>query len=365
MILKKKLQSLFKKFFYYFFKKIYGLPKHPDNLTGHKFIKKKFTQVNVNNQIYKIDKNIYEIANGRVFTDTVEHVAIIAQNIIVPDISYQQVKGELKNAEYNKVLASGTNRVKKKIRGKVLSLLQGASGNNYFHFLFDIVSKLILLDKNNLLKQIDYVLVPDIQNWQLQILSKFGISKKKLLNSKEMRHLEADMIYALDHIWYNKGFVQEEIKNIPEWVIFSLKEKFLSCSMQFEASERVFIDRSDSIYNHCKLINNIEIAKYLEKYNFKSYQVSKLNFFEQIYLFNNAKIIIGPHGAAFTNIIFSNKGLKLVELIPKNHKSIKCKRFSEILNFDYKRVELDTMRNGNGDMKISILELEKILKTIL
>ena len=41
MILKKKLQSLFKKFFYYFFKKIYGLPKHPDNLTGHKFIKKK------------------------------------------------------------------------------------------------------------------------------------------------------------------------------------------------------------------------------------------------------------------------------------------------------------------------------------
>jgi hypothetical protein len=365
MILKKKLQSLFKNFFYYIFKKIYGLPKHSDNLIGHKFIKKNFSQINVNNQIYKIDKNIYEITNGRVFTDTVEHVAIIAQDIIMPNISYQQIEGELKNIEYNKILVSGTNRIKKKIKGKVLSLVQGASGNNYFHFLFDIVSKLILLDKNNLLKQIDYFLVPETQNWQLQILSNFGISKKKLLNSKKIRHLEADMIYALDHIWYNKGFVQEEIKNIPEWVIFSLKEKFLSCSKKFEASERVFIDRSDSIYNHCKLINNSEIAKYLEKYNFKSYQVSKLNFFEQIYLFNNAKIIIGPHGAAFTNIIFSKKGLKLVELIPKNHKSIKCKRFSEILNFNYKRVELDIIRNLNGDMKISILELEKILKTIL
>lgn len=365
MILKKKLQSLFKIFFYYIFKKIYGLPKHSNNLTGHKFVKKNFTHINVSNQVYKIDKNIYEIPNGRVFTDTVEHVALIAQDIIVPNISYQQIQGELKNVEYNKVLVSGTNRIKKKIRGKVLSLVQGASGNNYFHFLFDIVPKLILLDKNDLLKQIDYFLVPDIQNWQLQILSKFGISKKKLLNSKKIRHLEADIIYALDHIWYNKGFVQEEIKNIPEWLIFSLKEKFSSYSMKFEASERVYIDRSDSIYNHCKLINNIEIAKYLEKYNFKSYQVSKLNFFEQIYLFNNAKIIIGPHGAAFTNIIFSNKGLKLVELIPNNHKSIKCKRFSEILNFDYKRVELDTIKNANGDMKISIIELEKILKTIL
>jgi len=365
MILKKKLQFLFKKFFQYLFKKIYGLPKYSNDLTNLKLIKKNFSEINVNNQVYEIDKNIYEITNGRVFTDTVEHVAIIAQDFIVPPISYQQVDGELKNVEYNKVLVSGTNRVKKKIRGKVLSLVQGASGNNYFHFLFDIVSKLILLDKNDLLKHMDYFLVPDLQNWQLQILSNFGISRKKILNSEKIRHLEADMVYALDHIWYNKGFVQEEINNIPEWVIFSLIEKFLSCATKFKASERVFIDRSDSIYNHCKLINNIEIAEYLEKYNFKSYQVSKLNFFEQIYLFNNAKVIIGPHGAAFTNVIFSNKGLKLVELIPKNHKSIKCRKFSEILNFDYKRIELDTVKNLKGDMKISILELEKILKKIL
>jgi hypothetical protein len=365
MILKKKLQFLFKNFFYYIFKKFYGLPKYPKDITNLKLIKKKFSEIDVYDQIYKIDKNIYEIPKGRVFTDTVEHVAIIAEDIIVPNISYQQIEGELKDVEYNKVLLSGTNRVKKKIRGKVLSLIQGASGNNYFHFLFDIVSKLILLDKNDLLKQIDYFLVPDMQNWQLQILSNFGISKKKLLNSKKIRHLEADIIFALDHIWYNKGFVQEEIKNIPKWVIFSLIEKFLSCSKKFKSSERIFIDRSDSIYNHCKLINNIEIINFLEKYNFKSYQVSKLNFFEQIYLFNNAKIIIGPHGAAFTNIIFSKKGLRLVELIPKNHKSIKCRRFSKILNFDYKRVELDTIINPNGDMKISIIELEKILKKIL
>ena len=99
------------------------------------------------------------------------------------------------------------------------------------------------------------------------------------------------------------------------------------------------------------------------------YQISKLDFSEQIHLFKNAKIIIGPHGAAFTNIIFSNPGLKIIELIPRTHSSIKCEKFSNLLNFNYTRVNLDLIENLDkneiGDMKISILDLEKILKKIL
>ena len=74
-------------------------------------------------------------------TDLTEHVAIIKDNKIIPEISYQQVKGELMDITYNKVLHSGTNRIIKDFDGTVLSLVQGASGNNYFHFLFDIILK--------------------------------------------------------------------------------------------------------------------------------------------------------------------------------------------------------------------------------
>ena len=83
--------------------------------------------------------------------------------------------------------------------------------------------------------------------------------------------------------------VNYEIRNIPEWVVFSLREKFLNYSKKIPIAEKIFIDRSDSIYNHCKLTNNKEIIDFLSKNNFKSYQVSKLNFFEQVYLFKNAK----------------------------------------------------------------------------
>ena len=369
MKLKKIFQNLFKKIFQYIFIIIYGKIKLLDHNHESFFKTKKIDKINISGKNYEVEKNVYEIKNARVYTDLVEHVAIIKDNFIIPKISYQQINNELKDPSFNKVLVSGTNRFKKKIKGNILSLLQGSSGNNYFHFLFDIIPKIILLEKKNLLKDINLFLLPNIKDWQKTILSSFGIGEKQLLNSNIFRHVEAEKIYAVDHPWYMKGFVNYEIKNIPEWVVFSLREKFLNYSKKIPIAEKIFIDRSDSLYNHCKLTNNKEIIDFLTENNFKSYQVSKLNFFEQVYLFKNAKIIVGPHGAAFSNIIFSDPGLKIIELIPKNHPSIKCKKFSDLLGFKYTRVNLDLINNQNknktGDMKISISHLSEILKDVL
>jgi capsular polysaccharide biosynthesis protein len=365
MKIKKFFQNCFKKFFQILFNLIYGKIKQYDPNKNIDFIKKKEVEkIKLKNQEFKVENSVYEISNSRVYTDLVEHVAIIKENIILPDISYQQISGELKNSKFNKVLTTGTPRIIKKFNGSILSLVQGASGNNFFHFLFDIVAKLKLCEEKIPLNKIDYFYLPGSAEWQKKIISVFGISEKKLIDSQKYRHIKADRIIALDHPWYKQGFVQDEINNLPEWIIYFLREKFLNYSKEFKANEKIFIDRSDSNYNHCKLINNKEIIDFLSKKGFKSYQVSKLDFFEQIYLFNNAKIIIGPHGAAFSNVVFSNPGLNLIELIPENHLSIKCEKISKILSFNYKRVKLKKKQNLNkepGDMHIENSKLEEII----
>jgi len=108
----------------------------------------------------------------------------------------------------------------------------------------------------------------------------------------------------VDHPWYHKGIFQDELKNIPSWIVFWLRDKFLSMALKFENSKKIFIDRSDSKYKHCQLQSNNEIINFLKKKGFKSYRLSELDFFEQIYLFKNAEFIIGPHGAFVTNLIF-------------------------------------------------------------
>ena len=112
MDIRKKFQQYFKTFFQKLFILIYGEIK--------KF--KEFNSINlkrVNLKNIKSDTfhekqyHIYEIESGRIYTDTVENVAIIKNNTIIPNISYQQINGELKSSEFNKVLKIGTPRIKK------------------------------------------------------------------------------------------------------------------------------------------------------------------------------------------------------------------------------------------------------------
>ena len=364
MTIRKILQKIFKKSFHLIFKVFYGKINILKDLKTIDLKKIEVRSVKIDKKNFDLNNNIYIIPEGRIFTDLNEHVAIIKDNFIIPEISFQQIKNELKNIEYNRVIQKGTNRLQKKINGKVFSLVQGGSGNNYFHFLFDILTKLKIYEERFSLSDIDYFYVPGINSWQKQILSLFKINEKKLIDSNKYRHIKAREIIAVDHPWYKSGYIQKEIKKLPEWSIFFLRNKFLDLRKKFQASKKIFIDRTDSLYKHCKLINNQEVIEYLEKKGFKSYQTSKLDFYEQIYLFENADIIISPHGAALTNIIFSKPGMKLFELIPKNHGSVKCERISSFLKFNYTRINLDPIINDNneGDIKIELDQLEKIIQ---
>ena len=58
---------------------------------------------------------------------------------------------------------------------------------------------------------------------------------------------------------------------------------------------------------HYKISNQIEVKKILKKNNFDYIQLSKIDWYKQIYIFNNAKTIIGLHGAGLANLVFCKK----------------------------------------------------------
>ena len=93
----------------------------------------KIDKININGKNYEVEKNVYEIENARVYTDLVEHVAIIKDNFIIPKISYQQINNELKDSSCNRVLISGTNRFKKN-KGKYIVTFTGVKWKQLFSF---------------------------------------------------------------------------------------------------------------------------------------------------------------------------------------------------------------------------------------
>ena len=156
--IKKKLSFLYKSLIKLLFIIIYGkiiFCKNPGNEKDISIEEVKDENLRDPNNLKYL---IYKIKNGRIFNDFVENVAIISGNKIIDKVSYQQVKGEFKDANHNSVLYKGTPYLKRKFKGRVLSLTQGASGHrNYFHWLYDILPKINICSNNYDLKKIDYI----------------------------------------------------------------------------------------------------------------------------------------------------------------------------------------------------------------
>ena len=259
MEFKKFLQKFFKKTFQNFFKLIYGKIELKVDLNELKNInKKKILKIKPDLQSSR-DYYIYKISNGRVYTDNVENVAVISENYLLNKISYQQILGELKDASENVVLYKGTPRFKKKYNGRVLSLLQGASGNNYSHWVLEMLPKIRMYSEHYSLDDLNYVYVPKINSFQKETLSALGINENQLIDSENFRHIQANELFVVDHPYYYQGTILEQNKYLPKWTIEWLRETYLDYQKKFDANKKVFIDRGDSKYKHNQIINKVDV----------------------------------------------------------------------------------------------------------
>ena len=268
----------------------------------------------INSSLY----TIFKIKDCRIYTDTVTDTAFILKNNIVDGPSFQHRKGKNADVVKNIVMTKGTPRLKKKIKGTVFSLLTGGGGNsNYWHWLFDVLPRINILENKINLQSIDYFLFPDLkEKFQEETLDLINIPQHKRISSKVFRHIHADMALAVDHPYIFKNCPTEEIQNIPKWILNDLRNKFLNKKPPKNYPKKIYIDRSDSKSNHRdlrKVTNEDEILDFLKKEGFSIIRLGDLNFIDQVNLFHNASQIIGLHGAGFANLVFCKPNTFVLE----------------------------------------------------
>ncbi|WP_099237324.1 glycosyltransferase family 61 protein [Synechococcus sp. BDU 130192] len=176
--------------------------------------------------------------------------------------------------------------------------------NNYFHWLFDGINRLEALDEISInTKNIKYITTFSFTRWQKSILKAFGIKenqcvelngnvgsfKELLVLSPRRNHFR----YSLDNCNWLREKVRSAHKN---------SEPFLKSPRY---SSRFIIGRKLN-EGRC-ILNQDEVLEKLRSYGFQMYYLDELDFLEQYELFNNAEIIISPHGAGLANILFCTK----------------------------------------------------------
>ena len=316
MSIKKILQNLFKKIGYKVYFLIYGKIENiiKDNQT-EKIITKLIT---INKKTYKI----FSILNGRLYTTRIHDTAFILQNNIIDEVSFQYRYSKenisLKKVNENIVFKNGTPRLKKFLNGTVASLLTGGGGNdNYFHWLFDVLPRLALIEKYKNLNEIDHFILPNLEHkFQIQTLDLLNIPIDKRLSSVIFRHVSATNLIATTHPYVISDPVKD-VQAIPSWISIWLKNKFIKNLNFKKFSKNIYIEREEKVNNNPfgrSIINEDDVKKFLLNKNFTAVKLKELNFIDQVQLFSQANCIIGLHGAGFANLVFCKEKTKVIEI---------------------------------------------------
>ena len=124
--------------------------------------------------------------------------------------------------------------------------------------MFDILPKIKLCTEHYLLKEIDFIYFKSLHNFQKQALSILNIDEDKILNSDLNRHIQATELIVVDHPWYHKGFILDQVQFLPTWIIQWLRDVYLKHGKRFDINDKIYIDRSGGA-KHCQFINETEI----------------------------------------------------------------------------------------------------------
>ena len=163
---------------------------------------------------------------------------------------------------------------------------------------------------------------------QVLILEKEGRRFRRILLSGSVRDFQDMSLRALGVPAENierleKGEERKNTFRVPVYppadegfhgLYRTLRSRLLPCGRGTGLGKRIYITRRDATKR--LVANEDELIRALSERGFAVMCPGEKPWPEQIAAFANADWIVGPHGAAFTNILFAPPGGHLVELFP-------------------------------------------------
>jgi tetratricopeptide (TPR) repeat protein/capsular polysaccharide biosynthesis protein len=201
------------------------------------------------------------------------------------------------------------------IQGRV-AVLAGLSGHNYFHWMIDILPRLEILRRSGIeFDQVDWFYVNQAgSKFQQATLEKLGISIDRVLASDRYPYLQATELIVPSFAGH-LGWAEP-------WMLDFLRQEFLPIAAKhFQGHtafpKRLYISRAKA--HHRRVLNERAVLDLLDQFGFVTVELEALSFAEQIALFAQAEVIVAPHGGGLTNLIFCDRGTRVLELFSPNY----------------------------------------------
>ncbi len=190
-----------------------------------------------------------------------------------------------------------------------IAVLSTAGAGIYYHWLFQLLPRIELIRRAGIpFESIDYFLINDLTGgYKHDSLKALGIIREKVLLSSEFRYVQAREL-VVPSIVLSGGCY-------PEWMRSFLRTTFLgepNASASQSARRRLYLSRGKAKYR--RVLNEDAALDLMKDYGFEAVRLEALSLTEQATLMSEAAVVVSPHGAGLSNVVFSPAGTKVIEI---------------------------------------------------
>jgi capsular polysaccharide biosynthesis protein len=234
-------------------------------------------------------------------------------------------------------------------------VLASSQATNYYHFMIETLPRLAWLKVHE-----DESCVPVIS----RLTEPFQGDAFKVFGAESIGAEKLRIPVRFAEIVYVEQLGRTNIQHSP-----TIRDFYRSRTRQSASrNARIFISRSDSSVRRVE--NEEAITAVLTKKGFTRITLGNASVSEQIDLFAEAEIVVAPHGAGLTNIVFCAPGTKVVELVPSSfrEKITSYAALSELFNLDYKMHVVESVNSNagaNANMHVNPSELAEVIASML
>ena len=250
---------------------------------------------------------------------------------------------------WQKVLMDHVPAPGSQLKGQYVSLL-GWSGRDYGHWLIDILTRIALLKEGY--SDLLFLVAEPLQGYMWQSLDLLGITR--------------DQVVPVTAGWYRLESLlachAAQRYTVPKREhLLELTSRLIRGAWGSETLpapwRSVYVSRNKS---RRKITNEQDILPVLREYGFEPVYAEDLSLKDQIRLFNETRVVLGPHGAGMNNDIFCQPGAVVVELYNPVRYNWCVREVANIMGHEHWFMFGNNV-NNDYDMTVNSNKLEKLL----
>lgn len=177
---------------------------------------------------------------------------------------------------------------------------------NYYHWICDVLPRLQGITWAD---DIRFIVPENIAEWQVKTLRILGLNPDRFEYFGGRRPVRVNKLLHVPPVIMTGNVERCSITAVRDSIVVALNRGGPVVSRR---RRRIYVSRRNAAMR--RIVNEAELMPLLIRLGFEILETENLSFQEQVQIFYEAEIIVGPHGAGLTNMLWCSTPAVCLEL---------------------------------------------------